>query len=72
MEEAKQKRKEHMPAFAVITHDIMSARRVAEYICVLWKGRIVEAGPAADMLSSDNPFIQQFLTGESAGPLGMD
>ena len=32
-------------AYVVITHDIMSARRVAEYIAVLWKGRIVESGP---------------------------
>ena len=33
---------------------------------------IVEAGPAEDMLSSDNPFIRQFLSGESEGPLTMD
>jgi phospholipid/cholesterol/gamma-HCH transport system ATP-binding protein len=72
MEEARAKKKEHMPAFCVITHDIMTARRVAEHIAVLWKGRIVEAGPAEDMLNSDNPFIRQFLAGESAGPLGMD
>jgi phospholipid/cholesterol/gamma-HCH transport system ATP-binding protein len=72
MEESTAKKKEHLPAFCVITHDIMSARRVAEYIAVLWRGRIVEAGPAEDMLNSDNPFIRQFLTGESAGPLGMD
>ena len=31
--------------YVVITHDIMSARRVAEHISVLWKGRIVESGP---------------------------
>ena len=58
--------------YVVITHDIMSARRVADYINVLWKGRIVEAGPAEDMLNSDNPFIRQFLSGESQGPLTMD
>jgi phospholipid/cholesterol/gamma-HCH transport system ATP-binding protein len=72
MEDAKGKEKEHLPTFAVITHDIMSARRVADYINVLWKGRIVEAGPAEDMLNSDNPFIRQFLAGESQGPLTMD
>jgi phospholipid/cholesterol/gamma-HCH transport system ATP-binding protein len=72
MEEAKQKEKEHLPTFCVVTHDIMSARRVADYINVLWKGRIVEAGPAEDMLNSDNPFIRQFLSGESQGPLAMD
>jgi phospholipid/cholesterol/gamma-HCH transport system ATP-binding protein len=72
MDEAKCNQKTHLPTFCVITHDIMSARRVADYINVLWKGRIVEAGPADDMLNSENPFIAQFLSGESAGPLTMD
>jgi phospholipid/cholesterol/gamma-HCH transport system ATP-binding protein len=72
MDEAKENQKEHLPTFCVITHDIMSARRVADYINVLWKGRIVEAGPAEDMLNSENPFIRQFLSGESQGPLAMD
>jgi phospholipid/cholesterol/gamma-HCH transport system ATP-binding protein len=72
MDDAKEAQKEHLPTFCVITHDIMSARRVADYINVLWKGRIVEAGPAEDMLNSDNPFIRQFLSGESQGPLTMD
>jgi phospholipid/cholesterol/gamma-HCH transport system ATP-binding protein len=72
MDEAKEKQREHLPTFCVITHDIMSARRVADYINVLWKGRIVEAGPAEDMLNSENPFIRQFLSGESQGPLTMD
>jgi phospholipid/cholesterol/gamma-HCH transport system ATP-binding protein len=58
--------------YVVITHDIMSARRVAEHISVLWKGRIVESGPAEDLFASENPFVRQFLAGESAGPLGME
>jgi phospholipid/cholesterol/gamma-HCH transport system ATP-binding protein len=59
-------------AYTVITHDIMSARRVAEFICVLWKGRIVESGPAEELFNSDNAFVRQFLSGESQGPLGME
>jgi phospholipid/cholesterol/gamma-HCH transport system ATP-binding protein len=59
-------------AYTVITHDIMSARRVAEYISVLWKGRIVEAGPAEELFNSENAFVRQFLSGESQGPLGME
>jgi phospholipid/cholesterol/gamma-HCH transport system ATP-binding protein len=58
--------------YVVITHDIMSARRVAEHLSVLWKGRIVESGPAEELFASENPFVRQFLSGESAGPLGMD
>jgi phospholipid/cholesterol/gamma-HCH transport system ATP-binding protein len=63
---------EHGGCYVVITHDIMSARRVAEHISVLWKGRIVESGPAQDLFASENPFVRQFLSGESAGPLGME
>jgi phospholipid/cholesterol/gamma-HCH transport system ATP-binding protein len=58
--------------YVVITHDIMSARRVAEYLAVLWRGRIVESGPAQELFASENPFVRQFLSGESAGPLGME
>ena len=59
-------------AYVVITHDIMSAKRVAEYIAVLWRGRIVESGPAEDLFNSDNQFVRQFLSGASQGPLGME
>ena len=59
-------------AYVVITHDIMSAKRVAEYIAVLWKGRIVESGPADELFNSENQFVRQFLAGASQGPLGME
>jgi phospholipid/cholesterol/gamma-HCH transport system ATP-binding protein len=59
-------------AYVVITHDIMSAKRVAEYIAGLWKGRIVESGPAEELFNSDNMFVRQFLSGASRGPLGME
>ncbi len=58
--------------YVVITHDILSARRVAEHISILWRGRIVESGPADELFASENPFVRQFLSGESAGPLGME
>jgi phospholipid/cholesterol/gamma-HCH transport system ATP-binding protein len=59
-------------AYVVITHDIMSARRVAEYIAILWKGKIVESGPAEELFDSNNQFVRQFLSGEAQGPLGME
>jgi phospholipid/cholesterol/gamma-HCH transport system ATP-binding protein len=59
-------------SYVVITHDILSARRVAEHISILWRGRIVESGPAAELFASENPFVRQFLSGDSAGPLGME
>ncbi len=63
---------EHGGTYVVITHDILSARRVAEHISILWRGRIVESGPADELFASENPFVRQFLSGESAGPLGME
>jgi phospholipid/cholesterol/gamma-HCH transport system ATP-binding protein len=72
MESAREKHWEHMPAFTLITHDIMTARRVSEYINVVWRGRIVEAGPADELFNSDNAFVNQFLAGASRGPLGMN
>ncbi|MFY9488002.1 MAG: ABC transporter ATP-binding protein [Solirubrobacterales bacterium] len=59
-------------SYVVITHDILSARRVAEHIALLWKGKIVDAGPASELFASENPFVAQFLSGEAAGPLGME
>ena len=58
---------ENGSAYVVITHDIMSAKRVAEYIAVLWHRRIVESSPAEDLFNSDNQFVRQFLSGASQG-----
>jgi phospholipid/cholesterol/gamma-HCH transport system ATP-binding protein len=62
----------HKGTYIVVTHNIASARQIGEYIAVLWKGRIVEAGDAERMFSSDNPFVRQFLSGSAEGPLTMD
>ena len=62
----------HGGAYIVVTHDIASARRIGEYIALLWRGRIVDAGDAERMFSSENPFVRQFLSGAAEGPLTMD
>jgi phospholipid/cholesterol/gamma-HCH transport system ATP-binding protein len=58
--------------YLLITHDILSARRVADFIAVIWRGKVVQSGTAEEMWSSEDKFVQQFLAGESRGPLGMD
>jgi phospholipid/cholesterol/gamma-HCH transport system ATP-binding protein len=62
----------HRGTYIVVTHNIASARQIGEYIALLWRGRIVEAGDAARMFSSENPFVRQFLSGSAEGPLTMD
>ncbi len=58
--------------FVAITHDIASARQIGEYLAVLWRGRIVESGPAEALFASENPFVRQFLARGTVGPLGME
>lgn len=58
--------------YVVVTHDMLSARRIAEYVCVLWKGQLVKEGPIEQLLQSENEFVRQFSNGETRGPLGMD
>jgi phospholipid/cholesterol/gamma-HCH transport system ATP-binding protein len=56
----------------VVTHNVMLARLIAEHMSVIWQGRVLESGLAEHLLASDKPFVQQFLSGDSHGPLGMD
>jgi phospholipid/cholesterol/gamma-HCH transport system ATP-binding protein len=56
----------------IVTHDILSARRVGEYVVLIWKGKVVEEGPAEHLFDSANPFTKQFFAGEAQGPLGME
>jgi phospholipid/cholesterol/gamma-HCH transport system ATP-binding protein len=58
--------------YLVISHDLGTARRIADFIAVLWKGRIVESGPSDELFSSNNEFVSQFLNADVKGPLAMD
>jgi phospholipid/cholesterol/gamma-HCH transport system ATP-binding protein len=58
--------------YMVISHDLGTARRIADFIAVLWKGKIVESGPSDELFDSPNEFVSQFLNAETVGPLAMD
>jgi phospholipid/cholesterol/gamma-HCH transport system ATP-binding protein len=62
----------HKGTYLVVTHDIRSARKVSDYVGLIWKGKVVHYGAAEEAFASEDPFVKQFLAGESAGPLGMD
>jgi len=62
----------HKGTYMVVTHDIRTARKVSDYVGVIWKGKAVHYGEADAAFASEDPFVRQFLAGESAGPLGMD
>jgi phospholipid/cholesterol/gamma-HCH transport system ATP-binding protein len=52
-----------------ITHDMASARKIADEIAMLHAGRIVWRGPAADIDRSGNPYVEQFVAGRADGPV---
>jgi phospholipid/cholesterol/gamma-HCH transport system ATP-binding protein len=64
--------KEHGGTFLLVTHDISTAKKVSDYIGLIWHGEVVHYGPADEAFANEDPFVKQFLAGESAGPLGMD
>ena len=55
-----------------ITHDMASARKIADKIAMIYKGRIIWAGPVADIDNSGSDFIDQFIHGRAEGPIQMD
>ena len=58
--------------YVVVTHDIRTAKKVSDYVGLIWNGSVVYYGRTEDAFASDDPFVRQFLAGDSAGPLGMD
>jgi phospholipid/cholesterol/gamma-HCH transport system ATP-binding protein len=63
---------EHGGTYVLVTHDIRTARKVSDYVGVLWKGKLIHYGEAEEAFKSEMPFVRQFLSGDSVGPLGMD
>jgi len=55
-----------------ITHDMASARKIADRIAMLYKGRIVWHGPTSGIDSSGNEFVDQFIHGRAEGPIRME
>ena len=55
-----------------ITHDMASARKIADRIAMLYKGRLIWVGPAAMVTRSGNPYVDQFVHGRAEGPIAMD
>lgn len=52
-----------------ITHDMVSAYKIADRIAMLYRGKIEEIGTPEQIQTSSNPVIQQFIHGRAEGPI---
>ena len=52
-----------------ITHDMESARKIADRISMLYEGSVIWSGDASDINNSNNPYVDQFINGNSDGPI---
>ncbi len=61
-----------MGATAVtITHDMASARKIADRVAMLHGGNIVWQGPVSALDASGNAYVDQFVHGRAEGPIQM-
>lgn len=55
----------------VITHDMHSAFKIADYIAFLYEGNILLYGTPQEFRETNNPYVRQFVSGSSHGPIQM-
>ena len=55
-----------------ITHDMISTRKIADRVAMLYKGKIIWDGPTSELDSSGNPYVDQFIHGRAKGPIQME
>jgi phospholipid/cholesterol/gamma-HCH transport system ATP-binding protein len=55
-----------------ITHDMASARKIADDIAMIHKGEIIWRGEANKVNASGNAYVDQFIHGRADGPIQMD
>lgn len=55
-----------------ITHDMASARKIADRVTMLYKGELVWEGAVAEIDESGNAFVDQFIHGRADGPIELD
>lgn len=55
-----------------ITHDMASVRKIANHVAMIYKGKIIWSGTVDEMDNSGNPYVEQFIHGNSHGPIQME
>jgi phospholipid/cholesterol/gamma-HCH transport system ATP-binding protein len=54
-----------------VTHDMKSAYKISNRIAMVHEGRLAAVGTPSEIQRSEDPVVQQFITGSSQGPIQM-
>jgi phospholipid/cholesterol/gamma-HCH transport system ATP-binding protein len=52
-----------------ITHDMISARKIADHVAMIHQGKIIWTGSISDLDNSNNGYVDQFIHGRAHGPI---
>lgn len=52
-----------------ITHDMASARKIADHVAMIHLGKIIWHGSVKDLDNSGNDYVDQFIHGRATGPI---
>jgi phospholipid/cholesterol/gamma-HCH transport system ATP-binding protein len=55
-----------------ITHDMASARKIADNVAMIYQGKIIWHGAIEDLDHSGNAYVDQFINGRADGPITDD
>ena len=53
----------------VVTHDMKSVFSIGDRVAMLYEGKVLEVGTPAEIRTSKNPMVQQFISGSPDGPI---
>ncbi|MBI4974472.1 MAG: ABC transporter ATP-binding protein [Candidatus Omnitrophica bacterium] len=53
----------------VVTHDMKSVFSIADRVAMLYEGKVLEVGTSDEIKRSNNPSVQQFISGSPDGPI---
>ncbi|MGH1379098.1 MAG: ABC transporter ATP-binding protein [Alphaproteobacteria bacterium] len=52
-----------------ITHDMGSVRKIADYVAMIYNGKIIWKGTVDELDHSGNEYVEQFIHGRADGPI---
>jgi len=53
----------------VVTHDVEAGLSIADYVVLLWQGKVIAEGSADEIRQSEDERVRQFIEGRPDGPI---